>query len=96
MGRAQGVPRWIRRDSGSFDSALGGRGVDVAPGCCSQSAGSFRPTSTDQLRLFEPDLRPQFHLRAGSAAGAQVSKWIHSAGVRAALSGPVAARSRAS
>jgi hypothetical protein len=76
MGRAQGVPRWIRSDSGSFDPALGGRASMSAPRCCSQSAGSFRATSTDQLRLFEPDLRPQFHLRpAGPAAGAQASTY---------------------
>jgi hypothetical protein len=74
MGRAQGLPRWIRSDSGSFDPALGGRASMSAPRCCSQSAGSFRATSTDQLRLFEPDLRP--HLRpAGPAAGAQASTY---------------------
>jgi hypothetical protein len=55
MGRAQGVPRWIRSDSGSFDPALGGRASMSAPRCCSQSAGSFRATSTNQLRLFEPE-----------------------------------------
>jgi hypothetical protein len=75
MGRAQGLPRWIRSDSGSFDPALGGRAPMSAARCGSQSAGSFRATSTDQHRLFEPDLRRQFHLRAGPAAGAQASTY---------------------